>query len=373
MRICYLSTFYPFRGGIAQFNAALYRAFESQHEMHAITFTRQYPNILFPGETQYVTEGDKVDEIDSRIWLDSVNPFSWLKTRKRVKKIAPDLILMKFWMPFFGPSLGAVCAKQKKQTKRIAILDNVIPHEKRIIDMPFTRYFLKRTDGYIVMSEKVRDDLLSLKPTAKYRLVKHPLYDHFGKTLNQTEARKSLNLDPDKKTLLFFGFIRDYKGLDLLIEAFNHLDDTYQLVIAGEVYGSFEKYDKLIEQNTDSEHIHKHIKYIGDSEVPLYFSAADACILPYKSATQSGITSIAFHFELPIIATDVGGLKELVQHGKTGEIIPKADVSSIAKGIFNFFENNKAASYRQNIHNEKSEMTWDYLANQITELYQEIS
>ncbi len=373
MRICYLSTFYPFRGGIAQFNAALYRALESQHEMSAVTFKRQYPNILFPGETQYVTEGDKVDEIDSKIWLDSINPLTWLKTRKRIKKIAPDLILMKFWMPFFGPSLGAVCAKQKKQTKRIAILDNVIPHEKRIIDMPFTRYFLKCTDAYIVMSEKVRDDLLSLKPTAKYRLVKHPLYNHFGELLNQSEARKSLNLNPDKKTLLFFGFIRDYKGLDLLIEAFNALDESYQLVIAGEVYGSFEKYDKLIAQNKNSEQIHKHIKYISDTEVSLYFSAADACVLPYKSATQSGITSIAFHFELPIIATDVGGLKELVQHEKTGEIIPKADVSSIANGISGFFDKDKVETYRQNIRNEKSEMTWDYLANQIIELHQDIS
>jgi glycosyltransferase involved in cell wall biosynthesis len=373
MKISYLSTFYPLRGGIAQFNAALYREFEKLHEIEAITFKRQYPNMLFPGETQYVTENDtKADKIISFELLDSVNPFSWYSSARRIRDFDPDLLIMKFWMPFFGPSLGTVSGRMYNECKRIAILDNVIPHEKRFYDIPATKYFLKRTDGYIVMSEKVRDDLLSLKPDAKYRLVKHPLYDHFGEAVDKKEARAKLNLDQDKKTLLFFGFIRDYKGLDLLIDAFDKLDNNYQLVIAGEVYGSFDKYEELIQKNKNKERIHKHVKYIGDDEVPLYFSAADTCILPYKSATQSGITSISFHFELPMLATDVGGLKELIQHEKTGIIIPEASAGAISKGIEHFFNSDNTDKFKNNIRAEKAEMSWEYLAKQIIALSKDI-
>jgi glycosyltransferase involved in cell wall biosynthesis len=371
MRIVYLSTFYPFRGGIAQFNAALYREFEKEHEITAVNFSRQYPEFLFPGETQYVQEGDNVDKIAAKPWLDSIFPFNWLKTGKRIRQQKPDMVLMKFWMPFFGPSLGTVCGKLKT-SKRIAILDNVIPHEKRFIDIPFTRYFLKRTDGYIVMSEKVRDDLLSLKPDAKYRFVKHPLYNHFGEAIDVKIAREKLGLDAEKKTILFFGFIREYKGLDLLIQAFEHLDDSFQLVIAGESYGSFDIYDQLIQKNRNVSRIHSFVRYISDAEVPLFFSAADTCILPYKSATQSGITSIAFHFELPMIATDVGGLKELIKHGDTGEIIDKVSVESISKGIEQFFIGDKALRYKENIQKEKSQMNWGFMAEQIVDLYQSL-
>jgi glycosyltransferase involved in cell wall biosynthesis len=372
MHISYLSTFYPFRGGIAQFNAALYREFEKQHEIDAITFKRQYPSMLFPGKTQYVTEGDNTDKIKSKEWLDSINPFNWIKTASRIKKHKPDLIIMKYWTSFFGPSLGSICKRQKKQSKSIAILDNVIPHEKRIIDMPFTKYFLKHTDGYIVMSEKVQKDLLKIKPDAKYRFVNHPLYNHFGKAVNQLEARKKLGLHPEKKTLLFFGFIREYKGLDLLIDAFGKLNDSYQLIIAGESYGSFEKYDTQIQENKNTDRIYKYVRYINDNEVPLFFSAADTCILPYKSATQSGITSISFNFELPMIATDVGGLKELIKHEKTGEIIPLANSNAITAGINNFFAGDKINTYRKNFRKEKSKMTWKNLAKEILELYADL-
>jgi glycosyltransferase involved in cell wall biosynthesis len=371
MKICYLSTLYPFRGGIAQFNAALYREFEKQHQIDAVTFSRQYPKLLFPGDTQYVTENDDVDKINSKELLDSVNPFTWISTARKIHKTNPEMLVMKFWMPFFGPSLGYV-AKKLKTTKSIAILDNVIPHEKRFIDMPFTRYFLKHTDGYIVMSEKVKNDLLSLKPDAKYKLVKHPLYDHFGTSIPQAEAREKLKLDLNKKTILFFGFIRDYKGLDLLINAFGKLDENYQLIIAGESYGSFNKYDELIKTNPNAERIHKHVRYISDREVPVLFSAADTCILPYRSATQSGITSISFHFDLPMIATDVGGLKEIIQHNKTGEIISEVDENAITEGIKHFFEGDKIATYKQNIRAEKSLMTWEHLSKEIIDLYKEL-
>jgi len=372
MKLCYLSTFYPFRGGIAQFNASLFREFEKEHEIEAVTFTRQYPNILFPGESQYVTGSDNPDVIDSKEWLDSINPFTWIHTAKRIRKINPDLLVMKYWMPFFGPSLGYVAGHLPKHSKSIAILDNVIPHEKHIIDMPFTRYFLKRVNGFVVMSKIVQDDLLSLKPDAKYIQHEYPLYDHFGVTVEKSKAQQALKLDEHKKTLLFFGFIRRYKGLDLLIDAFGKLDNSYQLIIAGESYGSFDSYDKQINKNPNKAGIHKYVRYISDEEVPLFFSAADACILPYKSATQSGITSIAYHFELPILATDVGGLKEIVRDGETGKIITEANIGDIEAGIRGFFDENKQSVYRENIRKIKSKMSWKNLATEIIRLNEKL-
>ncbi len=371
MNIQYLSTFYPFRGGIAQFNAALYRALEKNHQIEALTFKRQYPNLLFPGETQYVTKDDNPDVIESSALLDSVNPFSWMRTASKIRKEKPELLLMKLWMPFFCPSLGYVAGNISKNTKSIAVLDNVIPHEKRFFDKPLLKYFLKRIDGFVVMSEQVREDLIQLKPDATYVYKQHPLYDHFGTAINRADACEKLNLDPTKKTLLFFGFIRGYKGLDILIDAFGKLGGDYQLVIAGESYGSFENYQKKIETSPNKERIHTHVRYISDEEVPVFFSAADVCVLPYKSATQSGITSIAYHFNLPMLATDVGGLKEMVIDGKTGKTIPKADVENIRDGILHFF-NDDSTDYKSHILQKKKELSWEGFAQAIESLYKKL-
>lgn len=371
MKINYLSTFYPFRGGIAQFNAALYRELEKQFDIDAITFKRQYPDILFPGKTQYVTEEDKPEIIDSQEILDSINPFNWISTARKLKKTAPDLLLMKFWLPYFGPSLGYVAKHIGKNTKSIAILDNVIPHERRFMDMTFIKYYLNRVDGFIVMSDQVKKDLLKLKPDAKFVYKQHPLYDHFGDKIGKTEALQKLHVDPQKKTLLFFGFIRDYKGLDLLIDAFGNLDDSYQLIIAGESYKSFDGYDKQITSNKNKERIHKHVKYISDEEVPYYFSAADVCILPYKSATQSGITSIAYHFDLPMLATRVGGLDEMVIENQTGKIIPSPTVSDIEKGITEFYNSN-IEHFIDQIQQKKSELSWSSFAKAVIDLYNDL-
>jgi len=246
MKIAYLSTFYPFRGGIAQFNASLFRELEKKHEIIPFNFTRQYPDILFPGKTQYVTDEENADPVKSIQILDSINPFSYFSTARHIKAFKPDLLIMKYWMSFFGPSLGTVAKLMPKQTRVITILDNVIPHEKRFFDRAFTSYFLNQSDGFIAMSDTVKNDLVSLQPNAKYIRKEHPLYDHFGKKVEQMKARQQLKISPIKKTLLFFGFIRDYKGLDVLIKAFDLLDDSYQLIIAGETYGSFEKYQRLI-------------------------------------------------------------------------------------------------------------------------------
>lgn len=372
MKIAYLSTFYPYRGGIAQFNAALYRAFEKFADIKAYTFTRQYPSFLFPGQTQFVTPSDKVDKILAERILDTINPMSYLRSSQKIRRWNPELLLTKFWMPFFAPSLGTVCKYVGENVIKISILDNVTPHEKRPGDERLTKYFLRHNDAFVVMSETVKNDLLELKPDARFIEHVHPLYSHFGEKVPQKIAQDKLLLPFDKKILLFFGFIRDYKGLDVLIETIKYLPEDYHLLIAGEPYGNFDKYDRLIKMHDVEEKITKHVRYISDSEVPLCFSAADLCVLPYRSATQSGIIAIAYHFDLPIVATNVGSLREMIEPNDTGYLVAKPDALLLADAIKNVFEQNLLEKYRKNIQIYKSIASWDSLARKIADLHYEI-
>lgn len=373
MKIAYLSTFYPFRGGIAQYNAALFRQFEKEHSIMAFTFTRQYPDLLFPGKSQYVESGDVADKIESIRVLDSINPFNWGVAARKIMDFHPDLLLMKFWMPFFGPSLTSVANKLRKNgTKIISILDNVMPHEKRPGDIFFTRRFLNANDGFIAMSNTVKNDLLKLKPGAVFNFHAHPLYDHFGAKLDKAEARQTLGIPEDKKVLLFFGFIRGYKGLDVLLNALKLLDESFIVLVAGEVYGSFDEYDRIIAENNLGERVIRHIKYIGDNEVPAYFSASDVCVLPYKSATQSGIIGITYHFDLPVIATDTGSLREMVEPYGAGMIIDKAEPAMLSEAINKYFNDNLYREFSDNIDKYKTENNWKTLAESILELYDKL-
>jgi len=366
MNIAYLSTFYPFRGGIAQFNAALYRQLEkNNHKINAYTFSTQYPNILFPGKTQFVEQGDNADAIPSKRVLNTVNPISYLTAATKIRKTNPDALIVKFWMPFFAPSLGAVASKMPNNTKTIAILDNVIPHEKRIGDIALTKYFLNQYDYFIAMSDVVANDLTTLKPKAKFQRLEHPLYDHFGAIIDKQIAREKLNVPKDKKVLLFFGFIRDYKGLDRLMRAMELLPADYHLLIAGEVYGEFDKYDKIISELKLSEMITKNVRYISDNEVPLFFSASDLCVLPYLSATQSGITAISTHFNLPLLATDTGGLKEIIGNNNLGMICQSAEPEILASSIANFFHQDSSEEYQKSFDFYKKKASWEFLADKI--------
>lgn len=371
MKIAYLSTFYPYRGGIAQFNASLYRKFaEKGHDVRAFTFRRQYPSILFPGQTQLVTENDQADPVPAGRVLDTINPLTYLSASRRIAAWKPDLLIMKFWMPFFAPSLGYVAGKLKRNgTTVISILDNVIPHEKRPGDMMLIRYFLKRNDAFIAMSHSVQKDLLLLNPGAEYRLKPHPLYDHYEPAIDKKEARRRLGLPADKKIILFFGFIRGYKGLDVLIGAMKSLPDDYHLVIAGEVYGSFDSYQKQVDTLQLSGRISCFTRYITDPEVPLFFSSADVCVLPYKSATQSGITQIAYHYHLPVIATDVGGLSEMIEHGATGMIIPEVTPGAVAEAIRTYYDHNYAPVFSAEIARRRDRFSWSGFADEIINLY----
>jgi len=374
MKIRFLSTFYPFRGGIAQFNALMYRELEKQHDVKAFTFKRQYPNFLFPGQTQYVTDNDVADKIPSKAILDTINPFTYIKTARALKHSNPDVVIAKYWMTFFAPSLGFVFGSLKGKAIRISVLDNVIPHERRFFDHAFNRYFLKRNDGFIVMSDKVLKDLLHYRPDAKYLRMDHPVYDHFGVRLDQEEALKELGIsyNAEHKYLLFFGIIRKYKGLDLLIEAMSKLDSAYQLIIAGEVYGSFDEYQHLIDQHGLNDRVHVFNRYIPDDQVGLYFSASDVCVLPYRSATQSGIISISKHFEIPVIATDVGGLKESITHGETGLMVDEPEPERIADAVKTYFTGNLKESCKLLIREENQRNSWASFCRKIIEFSEEI-
>ena len=363
MKIALLSCFYPYRGGISQFNTYLYEELGKRNIVKAFNFTRQYPEILFPGKTQYVTQDDEAVPVESISLLDTANPFSYIKTYKAIKEWGPDVLIVRYWMSWFAPSLGYITRRMKKHCKVISILDNVIPHEPHFFDAPLTKYFLKGSTGSVTLCEAVSKDLLKLSPDKKYTVIQHPLYSHFGQKLQREEAERKLGLEPGKKNLLFFGLIRAYKGLDILLEAFGKLPDDYQLIIAGEPYGSFDKYQEIIDSLPNKDRIRMNLKYIKDSEVKDYFSAADLAVLPYRSATQSGISSVSYHFEVPMIVTDTGGLRETIGYRGTGIVAQECTPECILKEIQRFFSD---ADLQQecirNIRLEKERLSWNTFA-----------
>ena len=360
MKIALLSCFYPYRGGISQFNTYLYEELGKRHVVKAFNFTRQYPEILFPGKTQYVTADDEAVPVESTSLLDTANPFSYVKTYREIRDWKPDVLIVRYWMSWFAPSLGYITRRMKKHCKVISILDNVIPHEPHFFDAPLTKYFLKGSTGCVTLCEAVSKDLLKLSPDKKYTIIQHPLYSHFGQKLEREEAERRLGLEPGRKNLLFFGLIRTYKGLDILLEAFGKLSDEYQLIIAGEPYGSFDKYQQIIDTLPNKDRIRMNLKYIKDSEVKDYFSAADLAVLPYRSATQSGISSVSYHFEVPMIVTDTGGLKETIGDRGTGIVADECTPECILKEIHRFFsEPGLQEECIRNIRLEKERLSWN--------------
>ncbi|MBQ2912981.1 MAG: glycosyltransferase [Bacteroidales bacterium] len=373
MKIAILSCFYPYRGGISQFNACVLQELEKSHTVKAFNFRRQYPDILFPGKTQYVTKDDNAVPVESQALLDTANPFSYIATARAIREWNPDLLIMRYWMSWFAPSLGYIARHMKKGCKVISILDNVVPHEPHFFDRPFTKYFLKPQDGFVVLCNAVRQDLLNIMPDARHICTPHPLYSHFGEKMQREEAEKAVGIkNGNTKNILFFGLIREYKGLDLLIEAFGKLDKSYRLIVAGEPYGSFEKYQKLIDASPNKENIILNTNYIEDSQVSKYFSSADVCVLPYRSATQSGISSISYHFEVPMITTDVGGLRETIGERGTGVIMENGEPATIARAIEDYFAPENAGMRGEMIHNirkEKERLSWGTFCSKLEDFY----
>lgn len=374
MKIAILSCFYPFRGGISQFNACLYDELGRHNMVRAFNFRRQYPEFLFPGKTQYVTEDDPAVPIESISLLDTANPFTYGKTFRAIRDWNPDLVIMRYWMSYFAPSLGYIARRLKGTCKVIGILDNVVPHEPRFFDRPLTRYFLSGCSGFVTMCDAVSQDLLSIRPDAQYTVIRHPLYTHFGERKAREEAESRLGLAHGKRNILFFGLIREYKGLDILLEAFGKLGDGYQLIIAGEPYGSFDRYREIIGRLGNREHIHLFLKYIKDSEVSDYFSAADVAVLPYRSATQSGISSVAYHFEVPMIVTGVGGLRETIGETGTGLVARGCTPEDIRSEIVRFFSSPSIKEECiRNIRDEKDRLSWTEFSRKLLEFAQQIN
>lgn len=373
MKIAILSCFYPYRGGISQFNACLFNELSKNHIVKAFNFKRQYPEFLFPGKTQFVTPDDEAVPIESQSLLDTVNPFSYHKTYKEIKEWQPDILIVRYWMSFFAPSLGYICRKMKRHCKVISILDNVIPHERHFFDSPLTKYFLKGSDGCITLCDAVANDLLKLQSDAHYTVIPHPLYSHFGEKMEREQAEDMLGLEHGKKNILFFGLIRKYKGLDILLKAFDLLTDDFQLIIAGEPYGSFEPYQEIIDRIEGKGRICMNLKYIKDSEVSKYFSASDIAVLPYRTATQSGISSVAYHFETPMIVTDVGGLKETIGDKGTGIVAIDQNPETIAKEILRYFSDERIKDVCiENIRKEKMRLSWEGFADRLMKFTDEL-
>lgn len=372
-KVIIIGSAYPLRGGgITTFNHRLAKEFTDMgHDCTIYSFSLQYPSFLFPGKTQYsdeaAPEGIKIKSV-----INSVNPFNWLSVGNKLKKENADLIVVRYWLPFMGPAFGTILRRlNKKNTKVICIADNVIPHEKRIGDKIFTKYFLAACNGFITMSEKVLSDLRGFTTNKPAILVQHPLYDNFGQKIPKASAKEHLGINDETNIILFFGFIRKYKGLDLLLNAFAEFikrqnDKNYKLLIAGEFYEDQAQYQKLItDLKLDTDIILK-TEFIPDNEVRYYLCAADVVVQPYKNATQSGVTPLAYNFETPMIVTNVGGLPDLVPHEKCG-IVCEPNTESITAGIERFYTLG-TDYFLPNIIAEKAKYSWSNLVKAIFEL-----
>ena len=379
MRIIILGTAHPYRGGLASYNERLARQLNSEgHETEILTFTLQYPGFLFPGKSQF-TDAPPPKNIKKTRVLNSVNPFNWLRTGFRLKKKNPDILIIKYWHPSMSPCFGTVARiarnNKKGRTKVICIFDNVIPHEKSFIDRLLTRYFTRSIDGAIVMSGSVGEDLKSFRIDIPVTFNPHPLYDNYGDIISRGAALEKLKLKAEYSYLLFFGFIRAYKGLDLLLEAFADQrlrNRRLKLIVAGEFYESDKPYLEIINKNNLGNEVLILDRFIKEDEVASLFCAADLVVQPYRSATQSGVTQIAYHFEKPMLVTDVGGLSEIVPDGKCGYVV-KPEPVSISNAIIDYFSNNRKEEFTKNVREEKAKFTWDKLTESIKLIYNEIT
>ena len=372
MRIGIAGTAWPYRGGLAAFNERLARQFIAEgHEVKIFTFSMQYPDFLFPGKTQY-SDAPRPEDLSICRTINSVNPFSWFKTARAIRKADIDILVIKFWIPLMAPCLGTVARlARRKGIRVVSILDNVIPHEPHFWDKWLIRYFIRSVDSFIAMSESVKEDCLKFLPASRQDAVTlspHPLYDNFGEAVTKIDARSFLGLPQDKTILLFFGFIRDYKGLDLLMKAYKKAyTKDLLLVVAGEFYNNAQQYSELEKELGLEGTIEWRTDFIPDDKVRYYFSAADLIVQPYKTATQSGVTQIAYHFERPMLVTRVGGLAEIVPNGKVGYVC-EVNEDEIAEAIRSFAAmdtKQRDASFRKNIQNEKQKYAWSAMTAKI--------
>jgi len=371
-RLVLVGPVYPYRGGIAHFLEKMARDLRARgHTVEVVTFTRQYPERLFPGATQYEAAPPPYPVAAVRL-IDTLNPASWIRAVRHVARFAPDAVVFKYWMPFFAPAFGTIARLLRRRgIPSIAVVHNALPHERRPGDAALSNYFLRACAGFVTLSEAVTRDLGVLGVRGPVRQVAHPVYDVFGEALPKADARAKLGLPPDAPVLLFFGFVRKYKGLHALLEAMPRLVEALpgvRLVVAGEFYEDEAPYREQIARLGLSEHVALHDRYVPNDAVATYFSAADLVVQPYLSATQSGVAQIAFHFERPVVVTDVGGLAEIVRGGRAGLVVPPGDPEALARAVLRFFREDLAERLTAGVREAKKQYGWEPLYEAIEAL-----
>ncbi|MGE0569225.1 MAG: glycosyltransferase [Bacteroidia bacterium] len=372
LKIFIIGPAYPLRGGPAQFNENLCEELmKAGHDAQIISYSLQYPNFLFPGSSQFDESGNRPDNLKIHTLINTINPFSWFKTARFIKREKPDFILFRFWLPFFGPALGTIGRRVRKHTKVLALTDNIFPHEKRIGDKAFTNYFIKSCHGFITMSRKVMEDISAFTKTDNKTYSPHPMYETYGKAIEMQEAREQLKLKKDDKIILFFGLIRHYKGLDVLLKAMNHPQikkDKIKLLIAGEFYEDREPYLNLIKKLDLGEHVILHDKFIPNEDVRLYFCASNLVAQTYRNATNSGVSMVSYYYDKPLLVTNVGGLAEIVPHGVCGYCVD-FDPNKISESIIDYFSQNREKSMTEAVKKEKTKYEWSTFINNLLALY----
>ena len=377
MHIVLLGTAYPFRGGLATFNERLARQLQAEgHKVEVITFTLQYPSFLFPGKTQYSSEKAPTDLHISQ-QVNSCNPLNWIKVGRRIRQMQPDLLITCYWMAFFAPSYSIIqrIAKSNGKTRCVALVHNMIPHEPSLLDKVFAPLYVRATDGFVALSDSVVQDINRLDPSHKPKTsYPHPIYDHYGEQMSKEEACLALHLQPEKQYMLFFGLVRAYKGLDLLLDAFGFVKDqlpNLQLIIAGEFYEDEDKYRTQIASHQLTDRVIIKNEFIADADLRKYFGAADLIVQPYKSATQSGVTQVAFHFEKPMLVTNVGGLGEIVHDHQMGYAVDP-NAQAIAEALTDYYTQNRQADYTAYLIQQKENYSWAKLAESFVTIYNNI-
>jgi glycosyltransferase involved in cell wall biosynthesis len=369
MTIAIVSTAYPLRGGIAQYTAILYNKLtERGHDVHVITFKRQYPKMLFPGKSQLDASRDETAKIPTEVILDSINPVTWFQGYRRIAQLKCELVIFKYWMPFFAPCYGMIAwlAKKFSGAQILFLCDNIIPHERRVGDVALTEFAFRSGDFFIVQSDVVKEQLLKLFPKARYRVVAHPVYEIFGDPIEKSEAKRRLNVS-DERVILFFGYVRTYKGLDLLLDAMPKIlrEVKVRLLVVGEFYENEAGFRKQIADLGITATVDVRADFVANEDVSLYFSACDVVVLPYRSATQSGIVQIAYQLHKPCIVTNVGGLAEVVIDHRTGFVVAPDNPSSLADAVIRFYRERRELEFVENVKVEKPKYSWDNMIRAI--------
>lgn len=364
-RIALVGTMHPYRGGIAHFTETMYRGLlDRGHEVLPVTFSRQYPDFLFPGKTQF-EENPPAHPVPAERWIDTIGPWSWMSAAKKIAAWKPDAIAYMYWMPFFAPAYGTIHRQLRgKGIRGLGIVHNAIPHEQRFMDKPLSQYFLRQCDGFVVMSEAVSRDLQQIGVTAECRQVEHPIYDIFGEGIPKDLAREQLGIERDRPVMLFFGYVRRYKGLQVLLDAMPKVLERLpnaQLLVCGEFYDDEQPYRDQVARLGIEHAVRFEAGYIPSEDVGKYFCASDVVVQPYVSATQSGVAQIAYQFRRPSIITDVGGLAEVVPHERAGFVVPPEDPETLASEAARFFEEGWAPRLESGIEIERQKYSWDRL------------